>query len=585
MEIDKLINKLYTDLSNQMEELNRNMDSGRDSEGFSFCSECGTRILAGSKFCPECGTPVRNEDDSHKVVDGIIMTDTSVLARKYGIAREEAVDSLECFILECRERGVFWMLLDMADYGSELGEYTWMDYSEVLQSFLMQNNVRKGPSLSLFIIGGNDVIPQPAEANPCGDPEDDYQDTVYADFYYCFYGKLPLEYLDFNRARCNVARLPLDIIDLDSSFEDDVVSYLDRCIDVLDRGGINIARAVMTSNADWIPASREMSRNLPIRHIDNEAGYIMDNMYLSPEVLEDMEDVEIQDQYIESISEADMLVFNLHGGCYPEDSGFYSTDLAFSIDTLDNINAPIFNTVACWGGRYIRYTRKNSMLLSAIHNHNVMLYCGSCVPALGKCGHFSADGTWRIQPAAYSESFMTRFCEYQCIGTMKAGEAFLKAKCDYYNTSRNIEDDECTLGTVLMFNLFGNPQLSTMVDAEMLSDIQLEDGSKEVRKPYSPKRRTTLMSKSQSGTYGKGILDDVRNAVDSNLRQISSILAEKLYRQLGLEPRELVKVESYSTATCKGYIFNYKKQMKNMSSTYQIMVDETGMIVDAIQTK
>ena len=44
---------------------------------------------------------------------------------------------------------------------------------------------------------------------------------------------------------------------------------------------------------------------------------------------------------------------------------------------------------------------------------------------------------------------MARFAQYQCIGTMSAGEAFLKAKCDYYNSSRGIEEDEIILGTVL----------------------------------------------------------------------------------------------------------------------------------------
>ena len=88
------------------------------------------------------------------------------------------------------------------------------------------------------------------------------------------------------------------------------------------------------------------------------------------------------------------------------------------------------------------------MLLTALYDHGVMLYSGACVPAMGKCGNYQNDSTWRIQPAAYSETFMARFSEYQCIGIMSAGEAFLKAKCDYYNTSRAVEEDEITLATV-----------------------------------------------------------------------------------------------------------------------------------------
>ena len=122
-------------------------------------------------------------------------------------------------------------------------------------------------------------------------------------------------------------------------------------------------------------------------------------------------------------------------------------------DMLKESNARIFNTVACWGGRYIKYKREQSMLLSAMYGGGVLLYSGSCVPAMGKCGHFHHDETWRIQPAAYSETFMGRFAEYECLGTMTAGEAFLKAKCDYYNTSRQIEEDEVTYALVQTLRL------------------------------------------------------------------------------------------------------------------------------------
>ena len=94
----------------------------------------------------------------------------------------------------------------------------------------------------------------------------------------------------------------------------------------------------MTSNIDWIPASREMSRNLPTEHMDNEENIVMDNMFLSPEIMQDMGE-ELQERYYEKLSQADMLMFNLHGACAPEDSGFYSTDLAFSIDMLRQSDA------------------------------------------------------------------------------------------------------------------------------------------------------------------------------------------------------------------------------------------------------
>ena len=239
------------------------------------------------------------------------------------------------------------------------------------------------------------MIPQPAEANPCfGASEwydDNYEDHVYADFYYCFYGKLPLQFLDFNKARCNVARLPLESGEMETTLEDDLQTYFNLSNMVTEEGGIHIGRAVMTSNYDWIPARREMARNLPTEHLDDEENVVLDNMFLSPDIMVDM-DEELDEVYTASLSNADMLVFNLHGVCAPDMSGFYSTDEAFSIDMLDKSNARL-NTVACWGGRYIKYRRDQSMLLSAIYANGMLLYSGSCVPAMGKCGDFLQDET------------------------------------------------------------------------------------------------------------------------------------------------------------------------------------------------
>jgi hypothetical protein len=138
---------------------------------------------------------------------------------------------------------------------------------------------------------------------------------------------LPLDFLDFRQARCNVARLPLEMGKMHTSIEEDLQAYFNISNMVSEEGGIDIGRAVMTSNYDWIPASREMSRNLPTEHMDNEDEVVLDNMFLSPSIMEDM-DKELAEQYYGKLSEADMLVFNLHGACNPEDSGFYGLHLS-----------------------------------------------------------------------------------------------------------------------------------------------------------------------------------------------------------------------------------------------------------------
>lgn len=608
MNLDERMASLSNKLNDRLNGNNSDTNCNSYTESLiMFCPECGNKVEEECNFCPHCGhnfndamsgventdTEIEEFNNGNDRNKGIIMTDTVLLAKKYGVGRFDVQKIVNQFIQRSKAIDFNWYLLDIADHQDEIGEASWMDHSDVLQHFCLDNGIATGPKLSLFILGGNDVIPQPCEDNPCFNPspwsDDEYQAKVYADFYYCFYGRLQLDFLDFNKARCNVARLPLETGNMESTIANDLGGYFDRIIE-LGKEGIAIGRAVMTSNEDWIPASREMSRNLPTECMDAEENVVLDNMYISPEVVVNMDD-NLRERYYNSLKKADMLVFNLHGACEPQMNGFYSNELAFSTFMLKESNAKIFNTVACWGGRYIKYTRKQSMLLTALYENNVMLYSGACVPAMGKCGHYQHDATWRIQPAAYSENFMARFAEYQCIGTMSAGEAFLKAKCDYYNSSRAIEEDEITLGTVLMFNLYGSPALRTMPNMNAIAEIQNDDGSKMYRVPFRSSKKEVVMQNNDKQQKDISILNAVRSAVDNNFKRMHEIITDKLYSTLGVTPRELYKVERYTTVDIngkpqKGYLYNYSKQRgEYLYSGIRVEVDERGNVIDAIQTK
>lgn len=607
MNLDERIASLRNKLDDRLNSINRNgtdiyatETATTDSYNKPYCPDCGNLVPKNANFCPECGCRIKTEyHKENSCIDanngeGIILTDTRLLAKKYRTNKEEIMDIVNNFMQTSNVNLHFkWHMLDIDSWQDEIGEATWMDYSDVLEKFCTRYSVNKGPQLSLFIIGGNDVIPQPCEDNPSYSPEgdeyDEFKEKVYSDFYYCFYGKLQLDYLDYSKARCNVSRLPLENGNMNTSAYDDLGKYLHRALMCMANGGIDIGRAVMTSNSEWIPASREMSRNLPTESLENVTNEVLDNMYLSPDVVESMDD-KLRRKYYNSLAKADMLVFNLHGHCHPLLSGFYSTELAFSPKMISETKAKIFNTVACWGDRYMMYERENSMLLTALYDNNVMLYSGACVPAMGKCGDYQCDATWRIQPAAYSETFMARFTEYQCIGRLNAGEAFLKAKCDYYNSSRTFEDDELTLATVLMFNLYGCPAIRTRPNIGAIAEIQHADGSKMYRTPFRKSKKFTLVGKNSNIKNGN-ILDAVRSCVDGNLCRIHNEVIDRLYNALGVTERELNLVEQYSTTdingkAIKGYIYHYAKTKSNNIKTYiQVKVDETGNIREAIQTK
>ena len=622
MNIDDMLNNLQADLDRRLEEYmpreNNTPEaspSAEDSEDTIFCPECGARVESDANFCPNCGESLNDDcqcdddedddwyDDEEEDDDWcdddeatesvvILFTDSAALAGKYGVSEHDVTRILLNHINELQSEGHNGYLLDASKYSLGGDDVTWMDYRDLIANFMDDNNIDPSPKVSLFIIGGNDVIFQPAIKNPSFSPspwgDNEYQETIFADFLYCF-DEIDREFLDYNRARCNVSRLPLESGKMASTITDDIKRFLERSFEVID--GLSISKAVMTTNRDWIPASREMSRNLPITSMDNSEGYVLDNMYVSPNLYAD-KDSEVSEVYSRDIHYADMLVFNLHGACLPNQSGFYSNALAFSTNMLKSIGATIFNTVACWGARYIRYKREDSMLLSALHNNGVLLYSGACVPAFGKCGNFECDNTWRIQPAAYSETFMARFAEYQCIGTLPVGEAFLKAKCDYYNSSRMIEEDELTWSTVLMFNLYGHPIIRTKPDVRAISDMQSSDGSKMQRVPFRPMKKEVVMmgDAAKSGASGGSILDTVRASVDANLRILHEGIVKNLYNALGVEPRELFCVEKYEVAngngtTEKGYLYNYVRARGDVNTKIRVKVDQNGSMLDAIQTK
>ena len=124
-----------------------------------YCPECGTRLPADAHFCMECGCNIAEymsgngcNKKHEKAVDGIIWTDTKKLAEKYDEEESHVVGIFEDFIAENAEIGVNWVILDMADRQKELGEATWMDYSEVLQNFMKRNNTTTSSSRVLFIV-------------------------------------------------------------------------------------------------------------------------------------------------------------------------------------------------------------------------------------------------------------------------------------------------------------------------------------------------------------------------------------------------------------------------------------------------
>ena len=120
-----------------------------EEEQMMFCPECGNKVAEGSNFCPNCGynfnggtsaaeTPALFEEEEYDSTsagaedEGVIMTDTRLLAIKYNTDRDTILYIINRYIEYCRSCSFTWHLLDIADHQSGIGEATWMDYSDVL---------------------------------------------------------------------------------------------------------------------------------------------------------------------------------------------------------------------------------------------------------------------------------------------------------------------------------------------------------------------------------------------------------------------------------------------------------------------
>lgn len=508
----------------------------------------------------------------------IIFTDSKRLAEKYNVSRQDVIDIIQKNLLTQNE--IEFLLLDANEYKKELGKSpSWHEYKSILLDFMMGMGLQTSPSLSLFIIGGDDVIPMPRTENPLGDDK-----LLQADFLYCF-KEDELDYLNANDAQCNVGRLPMENGKMPTSLKDDLQCYFNLA-GMFMESGIDVDKVVMTSTQSWLPASNEMVRGLPVEEPRPIPDATKDNMYTSPRLA--IDDNTVVKQYKKDLGKADMLMFNLHGTDTPGYSSFYGEGAtghnnpeAFDIEMLRNCNARIFNTVACFGGRYIGYNRTDSMLLSALYGNGIMLYAGACVSALGRSGQQHVAAHDILIPTGMSESFMKLYSLYLFRG-ISAGEAFLRAKCDYFNTCRSLDGDECAMATVLMFNLYGLPVLHVNRKDSVTSEARGIKRALPISYTSLPSYKPIFDKNGGDGT----LLGEVRSFVDRNIQRIRQTVETKLYSYWGLNPADLTKIEQVSQkGISKGYRFEYRSEDGAIKKRSWAYTDTIGNIEDVVHFK
>ena len=635
MEIDEFLSSLNSDIDRQLADLGLSdsvpgvVEESGDGQPF-FCPECGTRVPMDANFCPNCGYDFRSDgkeqdngsdpflDDYNDELNDredqllVLLYSGSALAFKYGMDLQEADDAMASLVDAASTQNVAAVCCNIDDWAGPMHTANgpaidWRVVSDsmgnAIRRIAAENGVNTGPAVLVLIIGGDDCIPMPRFANPSNSGLSElHSDMLYCwDDIYLDFDQHPdnLEIcLSFSDIRCCIARLPLEDGRLDTSFEEDITEYFRKAADYQE--GIAVRSVAMTSTLSWIPASTAMVDHLPLANMRKvPQNSRLNGMFTSPCLTTDEE--ESLDAYIDVISQSDMLIFNLHGSDDTDASSYYGQYPnggmcveAVDIGTITRTGAPIMNTVACFGARYIGYSREQSMLLSTLYGSPVVLFAGSCSTAFGRSGCDELENM--MTPTGFSETFMKLYVLYLFKG-IPAGAAFLKAKCDYFNHFSRSEDTPTCLATIMMFNLYGLPSLYIRPRKDVIRSVNGEKemlvgkaAPKAIPVRVKPLERTVVMLKDDTGSDGPaGILHEVRGAVDAGLTAIRRSIEKNLYAQLHLDPADLTSIERFHEEVdgqlMKGYYFNYDHRHGHVTDSTIAKVDSYGRLLDAIHTK
>ena len=516
-------------------------------------------------------------------IDGVIFTDTAVLAQKFSISREYVATKLDRYISQCERLGIRYALLDMAE--RENVNYitdgkSWYHYHKALYSFIDRNHITTDCSTSVFIIGGDDVVAVPQYVFDL--EYDDNGFKIEIDLWYCFqygfdikaivsdtvqrgnYDPNKVEQELLHLANFNISRLPLTNGTQTLSFDSSIVDYLDRSINA--NMMIDVKSGMMATASQWLNESAFLSEDLPLLPLGNDSQYVYKGIYRSPDIAVD--DAESMIPYKETLSNSDFLLFNLHGDVAYPNSGYYGSPrsvseespCAFNIPLLKHCKARVLNTTACWGARYIGYSAETSMLLSAIYS-SFLLFVGSSHIALGKF----PNGEY---PCGCSETLLKMYIERLLSGE-KAGEALLRAKIRYFAYFISMDSLRNAYYTICEFNLFGVPSIrcrTSISKKSTYSDFEMEQRYSSLKRPESL----------------NDVYERVRNLIDEGLDEISSRLEAMLTTQYGYNDVRISRVNRIVNSSvhigynliftynwgCTGYISVRTDKQGNPSAIY-----------------
>lgn len=593
---------------------------------FAFCPECGTKLAGVFADMPSADDSSAVQNDAvgtfNSTIDtteepsiptnevgavtpspqvrGFILTNITSLAKRLHTNVNVITNLLNAYVAGMRVLGVEYKVLDASNYTylnkplfgkpkyvSLTPNDPWHAYADILKDQHDYEIKEHLPETEyVFIIGGNGEVPMPCIPNYVyGNSNRDKDfDT---DLLYAYpYGvdmerKLYSQEIFKYDALFYIGRLP---IAEDGSLSD-LQGYLER---VLVNGcSVELTSAYAQSDPNW--------RNVTMAITDEIAQYDLFPRYKSNVPTEILYQGRIfttpyvcvnpdtREQSPKAFNtEANYIFFNMHGGGGQRMSGFYGNPLGsnsggfegFAPEVLAQSEQPnILFTQACYGGKFIGYTKRYSMLLTALAT-NTLTYVGSSRIAYGQ----GDDGGGNL---SCSDILAKAFNFYMLRG-YTAGAAFFQARVQTYKRRPGCPHHALTIGE---FNLYGDPLMHVRKEEDSYKMASSKSAILKSTDRVGVLYEDVLLNKSVDGQ--QSLLQQVRAAVDKNIMDISANLSKVLYAQYGISAREpaIISRRTYADGH-KDLCFCYQMPAtEGLINDVVAITSEQGEIQNVLTTK
>jgi len=358
---------------------------------------------------------------------------------------------------------------------------------------------------------------------------------------------------------------------------EDWCGYLERVLK--NSGGIPAKGAYAQCDPNWKSVSATVADGLIendwLRNLDGHlpSDYYFRRLILSPRI-----DAGSVEQVFRP--DASLYYYNLHGSDVLEERAYFGRTISKLSDFpvlypehMSTCTSPnIVVCEACYGARFIGLDKWHSMLLASIYSET-LLYVGASRIAWGAEDPHFMTGYEVLMPQCadvVAHTFMDMLMQ-----GYSSGEAMLLARMNLLE----MEYTPHALASVVEFNLFGDPSLGMEVPLKATLDMS---AYKMVRKGYVMKVLGAVEEKSYASP-----LQQVRQIVDGNIRQIHYEISRYLYRFYGIEPRTSCKVCKLEFLDGREELnFAYKISSEEVRSTeYVVRATGEGKVKSVIVTK